>query len=225
MGNIIGHNSEREFDKIYNKIKTDALSDNISYEQTLNNQINALSKFVALPDIQVVEDSEIDMSKLNLDELSEKSEKSMLSATSPFISSEMYKYFKSQKGGNMGEEGDTDDSSSSDENGNDVEESAMSQMLSDMEEHGEPEEEMERMPSMTPTSAASMENEGNSDSMMSGISVASYISSSDNYNSENLFTTSNEKTNNQNSDLSVANRKILSDSVNTSDINMISVEN
>ena len=29
MGNIIGNNSEREFDKIYNKIKTDALSDNV----------------------------------------------------------------------------------------------------------------------------------------------------------------------------------------------------
>ena len=69
-----------------------------------------------------------------------------------------------------------------------------------------------------------MENEENSDSMMSGISVASYISSSDNYNSENLFTTSNEK-NTANSELSIGNRKVLSDSVNTSDINMISVEN
>ena len=66
MGNIIGNNSERQFDKIYNQIKTDNLSDNLNYEDTLNKQINGLNKYIALPEIKVTSDPEIDMSKLNL---------------------------------------------------------------------------------------------------------------------------------------------------------------
>lgn len=139
-----------------------------------------------------------------------------LSDTSPFISSEKYNFLlNNQKGGGDDDDessttttDDKSDKSSSDKsNDSDDSKSEDPKISDDMlmkmsEEMGENiDEKMKEM-------------ESENSEMSSGMSLASYLSSSEknNSNSETLST------------ISIKNNKLLSDSINTSDINMISID-
>lgn len=238
MGNIIGYDSDKQFKKIYKNINSELISDNLSYEKIIDNKINAYKKYVKIPEISNIETIDIttedNFKLLNL-ETENNSEINNMSVTSPFISPDMYNYFMSnkQKGG-----ADMDDSSSSDEKNSEektVDEINMSMEHSSMENK----EDQMRMPDSTPNSNHDMRGLFTTDqstdviSNNSNISFASYLSSSENKSyvknsekSSDVFSSDNNSKNISsinNTSISI-NNKILSESINTSDINMISVE-
>lgn len=202
MGNIIGLNYDKNQD----------ISSTIPYLEKLNQDAKTLVKNLKVPEVDELvftETENYDKFKI-FQQNNHSSRNDNLSETSPFISEEFYNKIMNQN---------SHTSQTNQQLGGGDEESS-STSSSDKEPKELPKaDEMEQdfEPEMDEVSSEMSELEMDmSDSMNLDMSTGSYLSSSahtDGIENSSEITT-----------ISVGNDRVLSDSINTSDINMISVE-
>lgn len=206
MGNIIGNiNSAAGF----NNSQQQDISSTIPYLRKLNTDAKNLINNLPVPTANITNfnDTEnYDMYKIFEKNKVESTDfNATFSDTSPFISSDLYNNLIKQSGGGEDEDEDSSTTSSSSDK-----KTTKSELQEEMEEAVEIEDSNQRP-----------ENEDMSDISVSDIpdevSNGSYVSSS--AHTDGVASSSSNI-----STISIGNNKILSDSVNTSDINMISVE-
>jgi len=209
MGNIIGNiNSAAGF----NNSQQQDISSTIPYLRKLNTDAKNLINNLPVPTANITNfnDTEnYDMYKIFEKNKVESTDfNATFSDTSPFISSDLYNNLIKQSGGGEGEDEDSSTTSSSSDK-----KTTKSELQDEMEEAVEiadsnqsPENEV--MSDISDISVSDMPDE---------VSNGSYISSS--AHTDGIASSSSNI-----STISIGNNKILSDSVNTSDINMISVE-
>ena len=204
MGNIIGLNYDKNQD----------ISSTIPYLEKLNQDAKTLVKNLKVPEVDELvftETENYDKFKI-FQQNNHSSRNDNLSETSPFISEEFYNKImnqnsqKSQTNQQLGGgEEDSSSTSSSDKEPKEL------QKADEMEQDFEP--EMDEVSSEMSELEMDMDM---SESMNLDMSTGSYLSSSahtDGIENSSEITT-----------ISVGNDRVLSDSINTSDINMISVE-
>jgi len=221
MGNLIGKNSTETIN--WNNIKTDDMSPSIPNLKGLTKDARVLIKHLQVPNIEYLENSEVDnifqkMSPRKIQQQQVAVEDSF-SETSPFISSEMYKYLMAndnieQNGGgkekgcgkqNGGAEPDGDSSTSSTSTSEEDDKKKINDDKKEAEESDEKKNE-------------NNDSDSTSVNTLNGGSL-SYISSS--AHTEGKFSEL-ESSSNINTSISMGNNNMLSNSINTSDINMIS---
>ena len=204
MGNIIGLNYDKNQD----------ISSTIPYLEKLNQDAKTLVKNLKVPEVDELvftETENYDKFKI-FQQNNHSSRNDNLSETSPFISEEFYNKImnqnsqKSQTNQQLG--GGEEDSSSTSSSDKEPKELPKAD---EMEQDFEP--EMDEVSSEMSELEMDMDM---SESMNLDMSTGSYLSSSahtDGIENSSEITT-----------ISVGNDRVLSDSINTSDINMISVE-
>ena len=209
MGNIIGNiNSAAGF----NNSQQQDISSTIPYLRKLNTDAKNLINNLPVPTANITNfnDTEnYDMYKIFEKNKVESTDfNATFSDTSPFISSDLYNNLIKQSGGGEGEDEDSSTTSSSSDK-----KTTKSELQEEMEEAVEiadsnqsPENKV--MSDISDISVSDIPDEGSNGSYVSSSAHTDGVASS----SSNIST------------ISIGNNKILSDSVNTSDINMISVE-
>jgi len=209
MGNIIGNiNSAAGF----NNSQQQDISSTIPYLRKLNTDAKNLINNLPVPTANITNfnDTEnYDMYKIFEKNKVESTDfNATFSDTSPFISSDLYNNLIKQSGGGEGEDEDSSTTSSSSDK-----KTTKSELQEEMEEAVE-----------IADSNQSPENKVMSD--ISDISVSDIPDevSNGSYVSSSAHTDGVASSSSNISTISIGNNKILSDSVNTSDINMISVE-
>jgi hypothetical protein len=230
MGNVIN----KESDSInWNNVKTNQFSernDNIFLSD--DSKLLASKLVLNIPDLESSESNAFsDVEKIfNKYQVVSTPQQngSELSDTSPFISSEMYKYLMNktqvdevkvggglkQKGGAVEEDSSTSSTSSSEEIGSKNKQHEKKNKKNNKKQHSKEKEDSEKEDSEKEDSEEESMSGGASDNL-------SYLSSSAHESSAGK---SNESTSQQNTTESVsnANNQIPPSSINTSDINMIS---
>ena len=241
MGNIIGINNNEEAE----------ISSTIPYLKKMEKDAkNLVLNIKPVPENNTNNDIFTETENYELYKIFEKNlnipqPSNEFSETSPFISSDAYNnLMKNQKGG-----GDDDESStSSSDNGNSSAETSDIDLVSKSESDEQEMNQEENSPEMTsdseelvltdtvqkpkkkemespeeensdeqsPEMEMSSENMSTDSDMSTGNPNFSYLSSS--AHTDNIDSSTNVTT------VSVGNRKLLSDSINTSDINMISID-
>ena len=204
MGNIIGLNYDKNQD----------ISSTIPYLEKLNQDAKTLVKNLKVPEVDELvftETENYDKFKI-FQQNNHSSRNDNLSETSPFISEEFYNKIMNQNSQTSqtnqqlgGGEEDSSSTSSSDKEPKEL------PKADEMEQDFEP--EMDEVSSEMSELEMDMDM---SESMNLDMSTGSYLSSSahtDGIENSSEITT-----------ISVGNDRVLSDSINTSDINMISVE-
>jgi hypothetical protein len=209
MGNIIGNiNSAAGF----NNSQQQDISSTIPYLRKLNTDAKNLINNLPVPTANITNfnDTEnYDMYKIFEKNKVESTDfNATFSDTSPFISSDLYNNLIKQSGGGEDEDEDSSTTSSSSDK-----KTTKSELQEEMEEAVE-----------IADSNQSPENKVMSD--ISDISVSDIPDevSNGSYVSSSAHTDGVASSSSNISTISIGNNKILSDSVNTSDINMISVE-
>jgi len=212
MGNIIGNiNSAAGF----NNSQQQDISSTIPYLRKLNTDAKNLINNLPVPTANITNfnDTEnYDMYKIFEKNKVESTDfNATFSDTSPFISSDLYNNLIKQSGGGEDEDEDSSTTSSSSDK-----KTTKSELQEEMEEAVEiadsnqsPENKvMSVMSDISDISVSDIPDEVSNGSYVSSSAHTDGVASS----SSNIST------------ISIGNNKILSDSVNTSDINMISVE-
>ena len=209
MGNIVGNiNSAAGF----NNSQQQDISSTIPYLRKLNTDAKNLINNLPVPTANITNfnDTEnYDMYKIFEKNKVESTDfNATFSDTSPFISSDLYNNLIKQSGGGEDEDEDSSTTSSSSDK-----KTTKSELQEEMEEAVE-----------IADSNQSPENKVMSD--ISDISVSDIPDevSNGSYVSSSAHTDGVASSSSNISTISIGNNKILSDSVNTSDINMISVE-
>ena len=220
MGNIISGNNETNLD--FGNIKTDNISSTIPYLKKLNTDAKNLVNNLNVSDDSLVftETENFDMYKIfekSKGVENKKVDNNTFSDTSPFISSEKYNSLMKKQlgGGEKDDDSSSTTSSSKKKTENDSELSGMTKSEELEEVVDEMNDSMDLSDEMKDTDDE--EEKEKEKSEISEMSAGSYVSSSahtDEINSDSMKLTT----------ITVGNEKYLSDSINTSDINMISVE-
>jgi hypothetical protein len=230
MGNVIN----KESDSInWNNVKTNQFSErNGNIFLSDDSKLLASKLVLNIPDLESSESNAFsDVEKIfNKYQVVSTPQQngSELSDTSPFISSEMYKYLMNktqvdevkvggglkQKGGAVEEDSSTSSTSSSEEIGSKNKQHEKKNKKNNKKQHSKEKEDSEKEDSEKEDSEEESMTGGASDNL-------SYVSSSAH---ESSAGNSNESTSQQNTTESVsnANNQIPPSSINTSDINMIS---
>ncbi len=212
MGNIIGSNNNNE-----------EISSTIPYLEKLNQDAKALVKNLKVPDIDELvftETENYDKFKI-FQQNNHSSRNDNLSETSPFISEDFYNKLMNNSQLNQPQQSITSQNSQIKQlGGGDVEKTSSTSSSDDEPKKLPKKDEMEKdfEPEMDEESMemSDLDEMEMSDSMNLDMSTGSYLSSSahtDGIDKSSELTT-----------ISVGNNRVLSDSINTSDINMISVE-
>lgn len=206
MGNIIGNMIN---EPTQNNTREQDISSTIPYLRKLNADAKHLINNLDVPTANIThftETDNYDMYKIfEQNKVDTNDFNATFSDTSPFISSDLYNNLVKQSGGGEGEgEGEDDDSSTS-SSSNELEPSnPLEQEMEDAEEMSARGDDNDISEGLLSVNSASYSN-------------GSYVSSS--AHTDGIASSSSNVTT-----ISIGNNKVLSDSVNTSDINMISIE-
>lgn len=229
MGNTVAKNQETIN---WNNIKTEQMSSTVPNLQKLSKDANTLIQKLNLPELDTVSDSDNEIfykNKYNVDNKNE-------SETSPFISSEMYNNFVKQK--NL-QEGGGDTSPTSEcsctikthsDDDNESEKKSEKKSEEHSEEHSEESEENSEESEKKSEESEEVQSGGEFSYLSSSAhtegNLSEVISSVNNNSQKTTVESVHSQAQSQNSTVeSPKNTTVeMSDSINTSDINMISVE-